>query len=119
MVREAYDEQCAICGRARESPDGNPEVEAAHIYPKREGGNDDMRNGIALCKLHHWAFDSGWFSLTDNHEILVKDAPDRDGYHEFKQLEGRQIRLPEEEEAQPHPIFLEEHRRLHGFNDNL
>ncbi|TQR22565.1 hypothetical protein C9J85_12745 [Haloferax sp. wsp5] len=19
-----------------------------------------MRNGIALCKLHHWAFDNGW-----------------------------------------------------------
>ena len=116
LVREAYDMQCAICGSERESPDGNPEVEAAHIYPKREGGSDDVRNGIALCKLHHWAFDSGWLSLTDGYEMLVEEAPDRNGYHEFKQLEDKQIQLPDEEEAQPHPMFLEQHRRLHGFN---
>ena len=115
LVREAYDSQCAICGSSRESPEGNPEVEAAHIYPKREGGSDDVRNGIALCKLHHWAFDSGWISLADDHSILVKEAPDRNGHHEFKQLEGRQIRLPEEEEALPHQMFLEEHRELHEF----
>jgi len=118
LVRDAYDERCAICGTARESPDGNPEVEAAHIYPKREGGSDDVRNGIALCKLHHWAFDSGWLSLTNGHEILVEEAPDRNGYHEFKQLEDKQIHLPDEEEAQPHPMFLEEHRRLHGFTND-
>jgi putative restriction endonuclease len=118
LVRDAYEKRCAICGNARESPEGNPEVEAAHIYPKHEGGSDDVRNGIALCKLHHWAFDSGWLSLTEDHEILVEEAPNRNGYHEFKQLEGRQIRLPDEEEAQPHPMFLEEHRRLHQFNDD-
>jgi putative restriction endonuclease len=117
LVRDAYDEQCAICGSVRESPDGNPEVEAAHIYPKHEGGSDDVRNGIALCKLHHWAFDSGWFSLSDDHEILVKDASERNGYHEFKQFEGDQIRLPDEEEAHPHPMFLEEHRKIHTFDD--
>jgi len=118
LVRDAYDEQCAICGSARESPDGNPEVEAAHIYPKRKGGSDDVRNGIALCKLHHWAFDSGWLSLTDYHMVLVRDTPDRNGYHEFKKLEGSQIRLPNREEFHPHPMFLREHRRLHQFNSD-
>lgn len=118
LVRDAYDEQCAICGSARESPDGNPEVEAAHIYPKRKDGSDDVRNGIALCKLHHWAFDSAWLSLTDDHEILVQEVPDRNGYHEFKQLDGRQMRLPEQKGAQPHPTFLKEHRRLHRFEDD-
>jgi putative restriction endonuclease len=116
-VRDAYDEQCAICGSVRESPDGNTEVEAAHIYPKHKGGSDDVRNGIALCKLHHWAFDTGWFSLSDEHEILVKDAPERNGYHEFKQFEGDQIRLPGEDEAHPDPMFLEEHRGIHGFTN--
>ena len=82
-----------------------------------KGGSDDVRNGIALCKLHHWAFDSGWFSLSDDHEILVKDASERNGYHEFKQFEGDQIRLPDEEEAHPHPMFLEEHRKIHTFDD--
>lgn len=115
LVKDAYDQSCAICGDNRESPAGNPEVEAAHIYPKREGGSDDVRNGLSLCKLHHWAFDSGWLSLSDEYQVLVKDAPDRSGYHEFKQLEGNQIQLPSESEAKPHPMFLDEHRRLHGF----
>ena len=115
LVREAYEYQCAICGAYRESPGGQPEVEAAHIYPKSKDGRDDLRNGIALCKLHHWAFDVGWLSLSDNYEILVADAPDSTGYHEFKQHEGDQITVPNDESAQPHRIYLHEHRRLHGF----
>jgi putative restriction endonuclease len=118
LVREAYDEQCAICGSDRESPAGNPEIEAAHIYPKEEGGSDDVRNGIGLCKLHHWAFDSGWLSLSDEYEVLVKEAPERSGYYEFKQLEGTQIQLPEVDGAEPHRMFLEAHRGLHGFTDD-
>lgn len=115
LVREAYGRTCAICGSSRETPSGNPEVEAAHIYPKQEGGADDVRNGIALCKLHHWAFDNGWLAISDEYEILVKDAPDRDGYYEFKQLEGDTLHLPDNDEAEPHPIFLEQHRDIHGF----
>lgn len=118
LVRRAYDTTCAICGRSRETPNGNPEVEAAHIYPKQEGGADDVRNGIALCKLHHWAFDTGWLAISDEHEILVKEAPDRNGYHEFKRLEEDEIVLPDEEQAEPHPMFLTEHRQRHGFNDD-
>jgi len=80
------------------------------------GGSDDLRNGIALCKLHHWAFDTGWLSLTDEGTILVKNAPSRKGYHEFKQLEGNGIYPPVEEKAEPHPLFLKEHRQLRGFD---
>jgi 5-methylcytosine-specific restriction endonuclease McrA len=79
-VRDAYDERCAVCGERRVTPDGSPEVEAAHIYPKSEGGVDEVQNGVALCKLHHWAFDAGWISFTDDHEIIVRDAPEQDQY---------------------------------------
>lgn len=116
LVKDAYDETCAICGRSRETPDGNPEVEAAHIYPKEKNGKDDVRNGIALCRLHHWAFDSGWLSLTDDYEILVSEAPDRDGYYEFKQLEGGSVTLPADESVWPDTRFIEKHRELHGFD---
>lgn len=116
LVRDAYDNTCAVCGSQRESPDGNPEVEAAHIFPHSEGGSDDIRNGIALCKFHHWAFDSGWLSFTDDHEIIVAEATDKNGYHELKQLEGRWLRLPENEEAHPHPMFLEQHREIQQFD---
>lgn len=115
-VREAYDDNCAICGSNRMSPAGNPEVEAAHIYPKSMNSRDHVRNGIALCKLHHWAFDCGWISLTDDYEILVRDAPDLNGYNDFSPLEGDSIRLPGEEDKRPHPKFLAEHRQLNGFD---
>ncbi|ARM71120.1 hypothetical protein [Haloarcula hispanica pleomorphic virus 4] len=115
LVKETYDYTCVICGTGRETPAGNPEVEAAHIYPKREGGADDIRNGLSLCKLHHWAFDTGWLAISDEYQILVKEAPDRNGYSEFKQLEGDSIQLPKEDDAEPHPMFLREHRQLHGF----
>jgi putative restriction endonuclease len=116
LVRETYENTCAVCGSERESPSGAPEVEAAHIYPKSEGGSDDIRNGVALCKFHHWAFDSGWLSFTDDFEILVTDAPERGGYHELKQLEGQSLRIPENEDAHPHPMFLEQHREIQGFD---
>lgn len=115
LIRQVYDRTCAFCGSRRETPNGNPEVEAAHIYPKREGGADDVRNGIALCKLHHWAFDTGWLSVNDEHEILVKDTPDQEGYDEFKQLEGNTLYLPENTTVTPHPLFLAQHRELNGF----
>lgn len=114
-VREAYNRTCAVCGSSRETPDGSPEVEAAHIYPKSEGGSDDVRNGITLCRLHHWAFDTGWLAFTDDHEILVKDVPEREGYYEFKQLEGDSLVLPTDGGVEPHPTYLREHRGLHGF----
>lgn len=114
-VREAYNRTCVVCGSSREAPDGQPEVEAAHIYPKSEGGADDVRNGVALCRLHHWAFDTGWLAFTDDHEILVKDVPEREGYYEFKQLDGNSLVLPEEGGVEPHPTYLQEHRELHGF----
>lgn len=115
LVKEAYNQTCAICGSNRKSPQGNPEVEAAHIYPKEENGVDDVRNGIALCKLHHWAFDTGWLSITDDRKLLVRDAADTSGYHEFKQLEGDSLSRPNDEEKWPHPMFLQKHREMHGF----
>lgn len=115
LVREAYNNTCAICGSQRESPDGDPEVEAAHIYPHSKDGSDDIRNGIALCQFHHWAFDSGWLSFTDNHEIIVTQATNRNGYHELNQLAGQLLRLPENEDMHPHPVFLRAHRHLKGF----
>jgi putative restriction endonuclease len=115
LIREAYQNTCAVCESHRESPTGAPEVEAAHIYPKSENGKDDIRNGIALCKLHHWAFDSGWISVTDDCTVLVAEAPDKHGYHEMKQLEGRSLHLPQNEDEHPHPVFLRKHREIHDF----
>lgn len=114
-VKRAYDFRCAICDTARESPAGTVDIEAAHIYPKRENGRDDVRNGLALCRLHHWAFDAGWLAVTDDYRILVADRPDLEGYEEFVRLEGDELTLPADETQRPHATFLAAHRKRHGF----
>lgn len=118
QVREQYDAACAVCGTARQTPTGNPEVEAAHIYPRSENGANDIRNGLALCKLHHWAFDNGWIAISDEYEILVRDAPTVPGYTDFAELDGMEIDLPAEMKYHPHPLYLSEHRALHGFTSD-
>ncbi|WP_330632921.1 hypothetical protein [Halocatena halophila] len=45
----------------------------------------------------------------------MKDASDREGYDEFHHLAGTTITLPENDDALPHPIFLEKHRARNGF----
>lgn len=114
-VKSAYDSRCAICGKARESPNGTVDIEAAHIYPKRENGRDNVRNGLALCRLHHWAFDAGWLAVSDDYRILVADRPDLEGYEEFAALEGDSLTLPADEDRRPHAKFLAAHRERHGF----
>lgn len=120
-VREAYDFRCAVCGMKIYSPNTLQwEVEAAHIVPHRANGRDDILNGLALCRLHHWAFDVGWFTLEDNFIILVSrkvrelstDFGKLGDYDFIRQLskDNLRISLPKEEEISPHPNALKWHR---------
>jgi hypothetical protein len=47
------------------------EADGAHIIGKDVRGTDDPRNGIALSKSAHWAFDRGIFTISDQYEIVV------------------------------------------------
>ncbi|AEH38176.1 HNH endonuclease [Halopiger xanaduensis] len=114
-VKSAYEHRCAICGAARKAPDGTRDIEAAHIYPKRENGRDTIRNGLALCRLHHWAFDAGWLAISDDYRVLVADRPNLEGYEEFAALENEALKLPTDENKRPHAAFLAAHRERHGF----
>jgi putative restriction endonuclease len=63
-VSTLYRFRCAVCGNALHSPIGDlSEIEAAHIVPRSLKGADDARNGLALCRSHHWAFDRGLFGI--------------------------------------------------------
>ena len=53
---------------------GAYETEAAHIIPKRAAGADDVRNGLGLCRKHHWAFDRGMFGIEDDYRVIVPDG---------------------------------------------
>jgi putative restriction endonuclease len=66
-----YNFTCAVCGRAHRTLDGVTEAEAAHIVPRSLKGADDSRNGIALCRSHHWTFDRGLFGIRSDRTIVV------------------------------------------------
>ena len=45
------------------------EAEAAHIIGKDVLGTDDPRNGLALSRTVHWAFDDGLFTISAEYEF--------------------------------------------------
>jgi putative restriction endonuclease len=100
-VLRAYREQCALCRLRHEEL-----LDAAHILPDREEGDPLIRNGLALCKLHHAAFDA--LFLTIRPDYLVEVRPDilreSDGpmlVHGLQGLQGRRIVLPRRPENRP------------------
>ncbi len=120
-VIESYDFKCAVCGMKIYSPNTLQwEVEAAHIVPHSSNGKDDILNGLALCRLHHWAFDVGWFALEDNYKVIaskkIHDLSSDFGkmwnYDFIRQLSDANliIFLPENQKIHPHPNALNWHR---------
>jgi putative restriction endonuclease len=70
-VSELYGNSCSICKSGLRVPDGGYEIEAAHIVPRSLRGADDARNGVGLCRQHHWAFDRGLFGVSAMRQIVV------------------------------------------------
>jgi putative restriction endonuclease len=115
-IKKMYEFTCAVCGSNCFSPQGRPEVESAHIYPKYEGGANDLRNGIALCRFHHWAFDRGWFALTDGLEVRVNQWANRDPPEQVDVFKGEVVADRKKSGPPPHPLYLTAHRELHDFD---
>jgi len=127
-IVQAYDCRCCVCGLKIASPDLLTwEVEAAHIVPHRFFGKDDIWNGIALCRFHHWSFDVGWFTLRQDFTIEVNEklvsVPSDHGlmgdFDVFRQgiKENQRIRLPQRNALFPHENSISWHRRnIFGYN---
>jgi putative restriction endonuclease len=121
-IVHAYDYRCCICGLKIASPDHLTwEVEAAHIVPHRFFGKDDIWNGIALCRFHHWSFDVGWFTLRQDFTIEVNEkfvsVPSDHGlmgdFDVLRQVikENQPIRLPQRNVLFPHENSISWHRQ--------
>jgi len=59
IVEKVYNGTCAFTGIRLTNGLGRAEVDAAHIRAVAADGPDTVRNGIALMKTLHWAFDRG------------------------------------------------------------
>jgi putative restriction endonuclease len=108
-VLTAYHEQCACC-RLRHVP----LLDAAHIVPDSDPeGIPSINNGIALCKLHHAAFDS--YIIGINPDYLIKVRPDilkeADGpmlLHGLQGMDGKRIVLPSSQKLYPARELLDQ-----------
>ena len=59
-----YDFRCQICGWTSPKRRGGYYIEAAHIVPKAEDGDENPENLLILCPNHHKMFDTGDTSFT-------------------------------------------------------
>ena len=109
VVEEAYKGRCALTGVRMTNGNGRAEVDAAHIQPVDSGGPDSTRNGLALMKSLHWAFDRGLVSLDDDGRILTVERG-LDATVMRMLPENRRAFLPVDAEQRPHHAFLQWHR---------
>ena len=107
-VLGAYGEQCAMCRlKHREL------LEAVHIIPDAEpGGIPTVNNGIAMCALHHSAFDRCVLGIRPDYVIEVRGdvLKEKDGpilLHGLQKLNQQEIQLPKVEKYYPDPDKLE------------
>lgn len=107
-VLDAYKQQCALC-RLRHSE----LLEAAHIIPDNEPGGDPVvTNGIALCKLHHAAFDNFFLGIRPDFVVEIRRdvLEEHDGpmlTHGLQGLHQSGLILPRIPERRPDPERLE------------
>ena len=117
-VLSAYESRCAISGVGLRHTEGMEtgchfEVEAAHIVPVFRGGRDLVRNGLALNRTIHWAFDHGMLWVDDDLRIgLAKEADTDQRNHWLQQFQGRPLRTPTHERHRPNREAL----RWHALN---
>ena len=124
QIKALYNNSCAICGisllppsNKKISPKYTTEAQCAHIFPVSEGGRDDVRNAICLCRLHHWAFDVGWFTISDNHTIIIRnDLPREEQYTNIRKYAGKKLVIfPPIIDLYPHSCYLTAFRKKMGF----
>jgi putative restriction endonuclease len=112
-VMRAYRESCAMCRlRHREL------LDAAHILPDgHPRGEPIVPNGLALCKLHHAAFDRHILGVRPDLVIEVRRdiLAETDGpmlKHGLQEMAGMRLLQPRDARQQPRRDLLEERYEL-------
>ena len=114
QVLSAYRTQCAICRLQHKEL-----LDAAHIIgDKEEDGHPIVPNGLALCKIHHAAFDSNILGIRPDCKVEIRSdiLQEVDGpmlKHGLQELHGSKLVLPQRAADKPDPERLE--RRFEVF----
>ncbi|MDE2196328.1 MAG: HNH endonuclease [Gammaproteobacteria bacterium] len=107
-VLDAYRTHCAMCRlKHREL------LDAAHIIPDSDpDGHPEVSNGLALCKIHHAAFDRGIVGVRPDYVIEVREdvLKEVDGpmlKYGLQALHNSELLLPTRAADQPSKAALE------------
>ena len=117
-VLDAYRYQCSFCRLRHEEL-----LDAAHIVPDADPeGEPVVPNGLALCNLHHAAFDRLFLGLRPDFVLEVRPdiLTETDGptlRHAIQGLHGTRIELPTRSVLRPDPALVQ--RRYARFLDGL
>jgi len=108
-VLDAYRTQCAICRLRHEEL-----LDAAHILPDgHPQGEPIVPNGLALCTLHHAAFDRHILGITPGLKVevrldILREADGPMLRHGLQGFQGVEIATPRAAAHKPRAEFLAE-----------
>lgn len=106
----AYQHACCVCDIQMDL------LDAAHIVPVGAPlGSDDTRNGLALCTLHHKAYDAGLLGIKPDYSIEISSNQSSylhgiarsGGLDMFKANLRSSIALPYNKADRPDPSCLQ------------
>lgn len=108
-VLRAYESRCSVCNLGHAVL-----LDAAHIVPdSEEYGIASVVNGLALCKIHHAAFDVHILGIRPDHTVQIRPdlLSEIDGpmlQHGLKERHGQQLmKLPASVAERPRKDLLE------------
>lgn len=107
-VLTAYESRCAIC-RLRH----HELLDAAHILADSDGGEPVVPNGIAMCKIHHAAFDADMLGIDPDYRVAIRRdlLAETDGptlRHALQEVHGSRLEVPRQRVARPNRDLLAE-----------
>ncbi len=117
-ILTSYSSKCAFCSIQLKL------IDAAHIVPVQHNGTDETSNGIALCALHHRAFDRNLVTFNEEYQIIYSEK-NFDKLREIgldggadKFIEGLRavINLPPTINDRPHIEYIKLANQIRGWN---
>lgn len=115
-VLRAYQTACSVCSFRHSEL-----LDAAHIQEDSAGGRPVVTNGLALCKMHHAAYDRQILGITPDYVVRINEDVllEVDGpmlRHGIQEFHGRTLMvLPERRAERPDPALLD--TRYQAFLD--
>jgi putative restriction endonuclease len=114
-IPKIYNYTCCISGMRIITDKEVQMIDACHIVPFSESGDDTISNGLSLCPNLHRAFDRGLIAINEEYRVIVKSFHEGENAYSIKQFEGIQIKLPNEKEFHPSMNNLMKHRLRYNF----